>query len=77
MQDVTTIVDFTYRGTKDGREYVGEAQSTEYWKCPDGPVNKGALLEMHKAMWLDRMRNEKGVTVHPGSVRVANTQFLI
>lgn len=77
MQKVTSIVDFAYKGILNGRECVGESQSTEHWSCPDGPVDKGAILNMHKEMWIGRMQRENKVTVHPKSVRVLNTQFLI
>ncbi len=77
MQSLTTIIDYAYQGTMGGRKYEGVAQSTEHWQVPDGPVDKGAMLAMHKQVWMARMLRENGVKVDPTSVRVTNTQFLI
>lgn len=76
MRKVTSIVDFSYRGTMDGQVYEGTAQSTEYWVLTNGPVDKGVLLKMHKDNWIQRMKADQNVTVHPSTVRVLNTQFL-
>lgn len=76
MQNVTSIVDYSYRGTMNGQEYKGTAKSTEGWLLLDGPVDEGSILRMHLRVWIARMKEENGVKVHPKSVRVLSSQIL-
>lgn len=76
MQKVTSTVDFAFRATQNGKTYDGTARGTENWSCPDGPVDRTSILNMHKEMWLDFM-GKQGIRVHHESLRMTNVQILV